>query len=247
MTVLDAFSSGSIPRFTALRGLADLDVIAVLHYGVHIKGKRPSEVLQSLRDALSEYRTNVRKNGQAVTLYYKTWPNVDIVPAAQISDASGNIVRYEIPDAKTEEWITSNPKAHALAIDSRSASAGPLFRKMIKMMKHWSQSHGDFLQSYHIEVMALTALTATLDDVPWTAFQFFDKAKELVKLPLWHAGAFADAYLSYSDRKETIRRLDMAASKARDAWYLTYPPMDDDRAAIGIWRQILGTDFPAHG
>src|SRR5687767_762602 len=78
--VLDSFATGSIPRYTAIRDHADLDVIAVLHWGKHAKSKKPSMVLQDVRDALAEYRTGVRKNGQAVTLYYKTWPNVDIVP-----------------------------------------------------------------------------------------------------------------------------------------------------------------------
>jgi hypothetical protein len=70
--ILDAFPSGSIPRYTAVRGYADLDVIVVLHYGKHIKGKKPSEVLKEVRDSLAQYRTNVRSNGQAVTLYFKT-------------------------------------------------------------------------------------------------------------------------------------------------------------------------------
>jgi tRNA nucleotidyltransferase (CCA-adding enzyme) len=67
-TILEAFSTGSIPRYTALRGKADLDVMVVLHYGKHIEGKSPTQVLQSVRDALAEYRSQVRKNGQAVTL-----------------------------------------------------------------------------------------------------------------------------------------------------------------------------------
>src|SRR5262245_30250902 len=72
--VLDAFSTGSIPKYTALKGRADLDVMVVLHYGKHIKDKAPIQVLESVQASLSEYRTNVRKNGQAVTLHYKTWP-----------------------------------------------------------------------------------------------------------------------------------------------------------------------------
>ena len=78
--ILDAFSTGSIPKFTALKNRADLDVMVVLHYGKHVKDKTPTQLLESVRKPLSQYRTNVRKNGQAVTLHYDTWPNVDIVP-----------------------------------------------------------------------------------------------------------------------------------------------------------------------
>ena len=62
--VLDAIAIGSIPKYTAIQGEADLDVMVVLHYGKHIQGKNPSQVLSSVRKALAEYRTELRRNGQ---------------------------------------------------------------------------------------------------------------------------------------------------------------------------------------
>ena len=53
-TIVDAFSAGSIPKYTALRAHADLDVILVLNWTKHIKDKTPTEVLQSVRNALAE-------------------------------------------------------------------------------------------------------------------------------------------------------------------------------------------------
>src|SRR5579872_4182016 len=76
-TIIDSLPSGSIPHRTALKGYADLDIMVVLHWSQHIKGKTPEEVLQAVRDALGNYRTDVRKNGQAVTLHYRSWPTVD--------------------------------------------------------------------------------------------------------------------------------------------------------------------------
>ena len=55
LEVLEAFPSGSIPRFTAVRDYADVDVIAALHYSKHIKDKTPAQVLQTVRDCLAEY------------------------------------------------------------------------------------------------------------------------------------------------------------------------------------------------
>jgi hypothetical protein len=51
--ILEAFGTGSIPKFTALKDRADLDVMVALHYGKHIKDKQPSTVLQNVRDSLS--------------------------------------------------------------------------------------------------------------------------------------------------------------------------------------------------
>lgn len=78
-TIMEAFASGSIPKYTAVTGYADLDVIVALHYSLHIKDKKPSQVLKAVRDSLGQHRTNVRRNGQAVTLRYETWPDVDVV------------------------------------------------------------------------------------------------------------------------------------------------------------------------
>lgn len=110
--ILDAFGTGSIPRFTALKADSDLDVMVVLHYGKHIQNRTPTDVLQNVRDALSEHRNQVRKNGQAVTLYYNTWPNVDIVPVSRSIDSSGNVTHYNVPDSNTGTWIESTPKTH---------------------------------------------------------------------------------------------------------------------------------------
>jgi hypothetical protein len=49
--VLEAFPSGSIPRGTAISGLADLDVIVVLN-DWEWQGEKPSTVLQRVRDSL---------------------------------------------------------------------------------------------------------------------------------------------------------------------------------------------------
>jgi hypothetical protein len=38
--VIEAFPSGSIPRYTAIKGYADLDVMVALHYSKHIKDKK---------------------------------------------------------------------------------------------------------------------------------------------------------------------------------------------------------------
>ncbi len=80
--ILDSFPTGSMIRGTALRCISDLDIFVVLHYGKHIQSKTPRAVLESVRDALSEYRNHLtKKNGQAVTLYFDAPPN-DLPPGS---------------------------------------------------------------------------------------------------------------------------------------------------------------------
>ncbi len=246
-SILDSFAIGSLPRYTAVKGHADLDIMVVLHFGKHIENKQPSEVLQSVRDCLGEKYTNVRKNGQAVTLYYKTWPNVDVVPVSRTKNSDGTVSHYNVPNMNTEEWIKSQPVLHSNNLSDRNKSFGVEFKRIIKMIKWWNHQHSSFLQSYHIEVLALKIMTGSFSDYPWDIYQFFDKAIPLVETSLWHNIGFADEYLTYDNRQKAVDRLKTARDKASSAWYKTYGDNNDDEEAIRLWRQIFGDQFPAYG
>ncbi len=246
-SIVEAFSSGSIPKYTALKSHADLDVIVALHYSQHIDGKTPTQVLQSVRDALGEWRTGARKNGQAVTLYYKTWPNVDIVPVGRVVNGDGSLSHLLVPDSNTDTWIASRPKIHAANIEKKSTDCGYNFRRIIKMIKHWNDIHSDYLRSYHIEVLAMNVFDSNLDDTPWNVFLFFKTARQLLANGLWYELGFVDNYLSLRDREEVLKRFDTAIDKSRAAWHKTYDKNKDHKGAIEIWKQIFGDKFPTYG
>jgi Second Messenger Oligonucleotide or Dinucleotide Synthetase domain len=245
--ILEAFGTGSIPKFTALKGRADLDIMVALHFSKHIKDKAPSTVLQNVRDSLSDYRTDVRKNGQAVTLYYETWPNVDIVPVSRSVNDAKQVTHYNVSNSKTETWMPSRPKSHATAIAAKASECGQNFRQIIKMIKWWNIAHSEYLTSYHIEALALNVLHGNLDDTTWHVHKFFEDARPLLEKPLWHQVAYADDYLSYLDRDEVLRRVDTAIQTSLSAWHSTYGASNHHKTAIGLWRQIFGEKFPAYG
>jgi hypothetical protein len=244
--VVDTFSSGSIPKFTALREHADLDIMLVLHFGKHIHGKSPTQVLQAVRDSIS-YKTTVRKNGQAVTLHYATWPSVDIVPVCYVHTGDNIPTHYCVPDANMGIWIDSNPKTHAKAIQVKASECGENFRRIIKFAKHWSKGHSNYLQSYHIEVLALRIFDGPMNDITWDAFRFFDQAIPLLRNSIWNEWSHVDNYLSANDRLEVIKRLETARGVALAAWSHTYDGKFYHATAIGMWREIFGNKFPNYG
>jgi Nucleotidyltransferase domain. len=247
-TILDAFATGSIPRGTALKTQADLDVMIVVHWTKHIKDKSPEKVLQEVRDALGEYRTNVRKNGQAVTLHYQSWPNVDIVPVSRAKNKNGSVSHYDVPNMHTGRWLESRPRRHANAIDAKAVQCGNRFKPLIRMIKQWNKAHSELMTSYHIEVLCLSIFDSGLSDYSWDVFQFFDQAATLAQSPLPYEGGYADDYLDDHDsREEVLTRLETARHRAGDAWYLTYNGRNQHESAIEIWKQIFGEKFPAYG
>lgn len=243
LNVLDSFAIGSIPRYTALQDHADLDVMIVLHFGQHIKNRTPSQVLSDVKTALGSGAGAVRRNGQAVTMRFQSWPNVDVVPASRLVDDSKQVTGYEIPDMNRGTWLGTNPPGHSVEMNLAAVAHGEKFRRVIKMIKEWNRLQEVRLQSYHIEVIALK-VAATWDDHSWPLYRWFEAAKGNMGF-CWHAGADVSAYLSYDRAQRASNQLGMASSLAQSAWYSAYK--GEHKQAIALWRSVFGQKFPTYG
>lgn len=241
LTILDIFETGSLVRGTGLKAISDADVVVVLHYGRHLEHKTPLQALNVVRDALSNYNAQiVKKNGQAVTLYFKSWPNVDIVPAKRVD--AGLSYELQIPDSNTGVWISTNPRLH----DGAMANVSNRRLQLVRMIKCWNRAHSSYFESFHIEQVVLkmpsvTELVWTESSWPWLIFQFFDTAIELT-------GPSEPMSVPYEleDWKELRSRLGRARDLARDGWY-AIQHKSDPREAIDRFSVLFGSDFPAYG
>ena len=243
LTVLEAIPIGSIPRFTALREHADVDVMAVLHFGMHIENRRPSQVLQTVRDALGSGNAGtLRRDGQAVTVSFTSWPNIDVVPTSRLVH-DGQVTGYQIPDMHREEWVDTNPPAHGRDIANAASSRGANFRQVIKMLKHWNRRQPIRLQSYHIEVIALQ-LNTDWSDHSWPLLKWFEAAGLACDF-LWHADSDVSGYLSWERAQQAKQQLARAAALASDGWYAAL--RNEHRAAISAFKSIFGQSFPSYG
>lgn len=238
--ILNISTIGSIPRGTGLKNVSDVDVMVELHYDKHIKGKSPRTVLENVRDALSEYNAQiVKKNGQAVTLYFKTWPNVDIVPAKRVTIGSGYALH--IPDMNSGEWIVTNP-----GVQNQTMTAASLRkRQLVRMVKCWNHAHSNYLQSFHIEQIALKTWldesTWNESSWPWALVAFFDMATNMT-------GPQAELSPAYSvdDWVQLRERLRRAKELSSIAWYAV-DRTSDVKTAVERYRILLGDRFPQYG
>lgn len=244
LDVLEAFPIGSIPRFTALSGHADVDVLVVLHYGKHVKDRKPSNVLLTVRNALASPGSSIRRNGQAVTLRFKSWPSVDVVPAVRISRGGTNI-GYEIPEMHEEEWIFTTPAKHSGRMVAAAATYGPDFRRLVKMVKHWNLRQGQPFESYHLEILALRTPPATTE-FSWSLLKFFEAARASLDGYIWSDESMVDAYMGWERRAKARTALASAHGHALSAWSATYQG-DQHQTAIGLWRKVFGNTFPTYG
>ncbi|WP_406355394.1 SMODS domain-containing nucleotidyltransferase [Streptomyces sp. NBC_00658] len=246
LNILNSFPMGSIPRFTALKNHADLDVILVLHFGQHVKDKKPSVVLSDVKSALGSGAGSVRRNGQAVTMKFASWPDVDVVPASRVTNDDGTISHYNIPDMNREEWIKTKPNLHSRQMIDAASERGANFRRVVKMMKEWNRRQAVTIQSYHLEVIALQMNVIDWDDTGWVVYQWFVKAETSLQW-LWHESKDVAEYLSFERALRAKSQITDAKNEAFMAWYKTSSGKDDHREAIRIWRSIFGNKFPTYG
>ena len=243
LEVVEAFPTGSLVRRTALRGHADVDVIVALHYSKHIQGKTPGQVLQLVQSALSDYNAKiVKRNGQAVTLYFTTWPNVDVVPASQAA-SNGVVVHYNIPDSVKGTWLSTNPAGH----DSRVSAMTLEGRQMVRMIKAWNHSHSEFMRSFHIETLVLKV--AATGDWTWELYNYFKSAAESLSQPLFHPDSLngrVDEYLGQNEREALRSRLIDARDRTNVAWTIDYRK-EDPKEAIRQLGIVFGDYFPPYG
>lgn len=246
LNILNSFPMGSIPRFTALKNHADLDIILVLHFSKHIKDKKPSVVLSDVKSALGSGAGSVRRNGQAVTMKFVSWPDVDVVPASRVTNDDGTISHYNIPDMNREEWIKTKPNLHSRQMIDAASDRGANFRRVVKMMKDWNRRQAVSIQSYHLEVISLQMNVIDWDDTGWAVYQWFVKAETSLQW-LWHEGKDVAEYLSFDRALRAKSQITDAKNDAFTAWYKTSSGIDDHHEAIKIWRSIFGNKFPTYG
>lgn len=175
-TVLDDFLTGSYARSTMIAPLkdADIDIFMVLDasYFTFFNGQNggPAGLLDWIKRILLKTYTqtpSISRNGQAITIRFSDFV-VDVVPGFYRSGGG-----FLIPNSFNGSWIATDPKIHVkLMSESNAVHNGDLV-PLVKMIKAWNKENGDYLRSFHLEMMALHILSGvTISDYP-SGIRFF--------------------------------------------------------------------------
>ena len=248
------FLSGSYKRDTAIRPTTiggvtqrpDVDIIAVTD---HTPDDEPKTVLDAVHQALVDAGyENLTVNRRSINVRMVT-VDMDVVPVIKHGDA------YLIPDIHLEEWIPTNPPAHTQWTIDVNAKAGGRFKKLVKLFKWWRRLHmpadlkrpkGFILEclvakhmSYtetNLETLFVTLLETVRDTYRWYRDDDLVPFLEDPGVP----GNNVFSAVKASEFKTFYDRLSDHATLARKAKNET-----DDDEALKLWRQVLGSRFPA--
>lgn len=236
---------GSASRGTLIRPLDDIDVMAVFSDENDVYedsyANDSHAFISRIRDVLGENFTDtiVGTRGQAVRLFYKTGPHVDIAPVFQ-SNGGG----YFLPDG-SGGWITTDPDAQATWFNEQDERLGSHLKHLVRILKRWNNEHSKHFHSYHLEVMVAEAFTSLNGNSREAMTKFFEVAQWSLDAddPAGHSGNLA-LYLTRDERASLVRRLQSAHERAANA--LDAENNGDHEEAIRLWRIELGDEFPAY-
>jgi hypothetical protein len=239
LAILDDFLSGSYKRDTKIRPLSDIDLFLVLDPGCFTLG--PARVLGLVASHLrASYPTSrLRVQNRSVNLALIRF-GFDVVPAFHRRGGG-----FLIPSMKSNSWVSTDPKAHEIAVSNANLACGGKLKPLIKMVKCWNRTRKDRLQSFHLEVMALEVISPPVYDYQTTALRFFVQAADRIQSLCFDPAGLGppiDDYLTRSGRLAATRQLMVAARLAARA--LEFERRRHSVAAIAVWRQVFGKPFP---
>jgi hypothetical protein len=248
------FLSGSYKRDTAIRPTrvggvlqrADVDIIAVTN---HTSADEPKVVLDAVHQALvgAGYK-NLTVNRRSINVKLVT-VDMDVVPVIESGHA------YLIPDIHLKEWLDTNPDAHTDWTVATNAKAGGRFKKLVKLFKWWRRLHmpaglkrpkGFILECLVAEHMSYTE--TNLETLFVTLLEAIRDAYYLTVL-LGQVPFLEDPGVPGNNVFSAVKAEEFKTfyNKLSEHAILARKSKDeaDDKEALKLWREVLGSCFPA--
>lgn len=242
----DDFLTGSYRRDTKTKKLKDVDIFVVVKpTGAQggLRDKAPSTVLDRLVTLLKKKYDDVVADGFAATIDFGNEDDVmsfDVVPAYDHPDGG-----YEIPNARTGDWIRTNPKTHHELSTAKNKQCDDKYVPFVKMVKGANRELDEPVSpSFLLEVMALDLVKTPFgryqDEVRW----FIATAIDHLEDPWPDPAKLGPAVNTMTAAQRSSARLKLADALAIAEEAIRLEDAGQQRAAIEEWRRLFGSRMP---
>lgn len=227
-------SAGSFVSGTAIRDSSGMDVLFVPE---GLPPESPDSALLELEESLPPLAGSRSRHGLMIS--HGELGRICLMPAFLDESDCGMM----IPDTELGAWVPAIPSEHAQAI----RRLDPLDLCAIRLAKYWNCNHPGGLESFHLEAIALEALTSTsiLTHIHWKLKWIFDTAHRSVSAGHGHPLALDRVkfnYLSDEARARALIQIDRARGLASNAWFLMemkFDEADNLKGAVGAYAALL--------
>ncbi|MBK6914964.1 MAG: hypothetical protein IPH11_15385 [Ignavibacteriales bacterium] len=220
---------GSYGKKTNIRPARDVDVIFKMpdekfdQYNNASNGQ--SNLLQKIRSILEEkYPNTAIKVFEKVVVveFSESKHNVELLPAFEQEDK-----KFKIPNSsQCGSWEIWNPRAEIDKINTSDIRNDGRTRRLVRMIKKWSERCSINLKSYIIENLSMKFLDDNNYKFTYTDVMLYD---------------FFEFLKSEVDSRN-LSYVETACKRAKKA--IEYKQADKIIKAIAQWKKVFGNDFP---
>lgn len=234
---------GSYGRWTAIKGVSDLDMIYIMpaRKWEAYKSGRQHELLRDARDAIKRRypSTTVKKDRLVVRVLYKDF-HIEVMPAFKLDDGS-----YRYPDtASGGSWKITKPQDEIDEIRDANERKNRNLRRLCKMARAWKNKQGVAMGGLLIDTLAYNFLEST-DEYDNKSYFYYDwMCRDFFKFLADQPKQSEYAALGSRQRVRVKKRFERKAKKAYD---LCIKAIDasGQKNERQKWRDIFGNAYPA--
>lgn len=238
---------GSYGRWTAIKGISDLDMLYIMPKGKWdtYKNGKQSQLLTDVKDAIKDRypNTNVRVDRLVVTVTYTNF-HIEVQPVFEESDENGESY-FNYPDTYNGgSWEVTKPRQEIAVMKEFVDQKNKNLRRLCKMARAWKNKHGVVMGGLLIDTLAYNFLKSTSDYddrsfmyYDWMSRDFFKYLKDQPNQDHYKA-------LGSGQNVKVKKKFQRNAKKAYE-FCLDAINSGDSGIAHEKWKKVYGRPFPA--
>ncbi|MFA7347501.1 MAG: nucleotidyltransferase [Desulfurivibrionaceae bacterium] len=234
---------GSYGRWSAIKGISDLDMLYIMPSGKWngYKDGKQSQLLTDTRDAIKERypNTNVTIDRLVVRVLYTNF-HVEVQPVFELEDRS-----FKYPDTYNGgSWKITKPREEMEAMKEFDAQKNKNLRRLCKMARAWKNKHGLNMGGLLIDTLAHNFLRSTTEYND-TSFLYYDRmSRDFYQYLADQSDQDYYAALGSGQRVKVKKRFQSKAKKAYDLCLKAIEAEGTD-GVHDKWKKVYGRPFPA--
>jgi hypothetical protein len=233
---------GSYGRWTAIKGISDLDMLYIMPAGKweHYKDGKQSKLLTDTKDAIkARYpNTTVYVDRLVVGVRYQNF-HVEVQPVFEQEDGS-----FRYPDTYGDgSWKTTKPREEIRAMTEFQIQKNKNLRKLCKMARSWKNKHGVGMGGLLIDTLAHNFLKSTTeyDNKSFSSYDLM--SRDFFKYLADQPDQDYYAALGSGQRVKVKKKFQKKARKAYDLC-LKAIEAEDKETVYKKWKKVYGKPFP---
>lgn len=234
---------GSYGRWTAIKGISDLDMIYVMPAGKWetYRYGRQYELLRDTKAAIQRRypATTVKVDRLVVRVLYKDF-HIEVMPAFKLEDGS-----YKYPDtASGGSWKITKPQAELDEIKRANERKNRNLRRLCKMARAWKNKHGVAMGGLLIDTLAYNFLEST-NEYDAKSYYYYDwMCRDFFKFLADQPKQSEYAALGSRQRVRVKKRFEKQAGKAYELCLKAIEASGKSNERQK-WRDVFGNAYPA--